>query len=239
MNKMMERELRQDFSAADSDMIKKLICCAYDVSCEMAVAVADKAFDLYGSSIPRSASSLRRLLLDVSIMVSMEQPWLNKFIDWQDLLSVEAIEGTTKEELRQNFITAVQTINTTVTPFISLNDSGTLCRQVQNYVLTHIDEAVTMKSLSVALEVDCYYVSTIFKIKTGMNLGDYLVRMKIQRAKMLLKQRGMKLAVITKMLGFRDGRTFTYMFRRHIGQTPSQYRRSLIWAQSPDSHISA
>ena len=213
----------------DTASLSKYIQCAASGSQETAGALADKALDAAGGRLPRAANALNGMLLNAATIIATERPWLDKFIDWRNLLRSQAVRGSTREEVRQRFITAIHRIQGAVAPFVRLDTCGLTSREIQTYVLTHIDEAVTVNSVGAALYFSSHYLSKKFKSQTGITLGDYITEMKVARARLLMGQGKGRVAGIAGLLGFRDVAYFSRLFREQVGKSPTEYRRSLVW----------
>ena len=221
--------LFEELFGPDTARLKEHMRYVNDAGYETAGGLADKALDTFGSNLPHAANALGSILLDVVTMLCAELPWLDKFVDWRSLLQVQAVGGATREEVRQRFITAVHRINRAIAPFVRLETCGSLSKNVQTYLLTHMDEAVTVTSLAAAMHFNTHHLSKTFKKQTGINLNDYITEMKMARARLLIGQGRSKVSVIAELLGFHDAGYFSRLFRERVGQTPTEYRRSIVW----------
>ena len=78
---------------------------------------------------------------------------------------------------------------------------------------------------------DClffYYLSTYFKNHTSENLTTYLNRVKIEKAKQLLKESDISITEISKIVGFSDHNYFSKVFKKYVAVTPTAYRRKYV-----------
>lgn len=66
-----------------------------------------------------------------------------------------------------------------------------------------------------------------FKQVTGETPGDYLAHWRVWRARCLLRHPQLALETIAQQVGYDSAITFGRAFKRHVGQTPGQYRRTL------------
>ena len=226
-----EKHLLVELFGPETATLKQYICGGHDASEIAAGAIVDKVLDAFGSHTPQATGALNDILLDIAAMVSAELPWLDKFIDWRILLQNQAVGGSDHEEIRQRFITAVHRIKKAIAPFVCMDTCGQLSKETQVYVLNHIDEALTVNSLAAAMHFNTHHLSKTFKKQTGINLGDYITEVKMARARLIIVRGRRKAAVVARLLGFRDVRYFSRLFRERIGQTPTEYRRSLVWFQ--------
>jgi two-component system response regulator YesN len=70
------------------------------------------------------------------------------------------------------------------------------------------------------------HLSTVFAQETGENFIEYLTRVRLERAKQLLKDTAMKSADIAYETGFSDPHYFSYIFKKNTGQSPREFRLS-------------
>ncbi|MBQ4265964.1 MAG: helix-turn-helix transcriptional regulator [Clostridia bacterium] len=85
-----------------------------------------------------------------------------------------------------------------------------------------------------ALGVNASYLSALFRRETGQTLSDYVARARVEQAIFLLNTTHMQIQTIAQHCGMPDVNYFTRTFRRIIGITPSQYRRSTQSEQFTD-----
>ncbi|HPU63431.1 MAG TPA: response regulator, partial [Mobilitalea sp.] len=68
-----------------------------------------------------------------------------------------------------------------------------IIRLACNYVIEHIDEKIGLAEVSDALGISKNYLCSLFKQETGENFLNYVTRMKMERAKYLLKEKDMRI----------------------------------------------
>ncbi len=73
-----------------------------------------------------------------------------------------------------------------------------------------------------------YYFSSFFKKNAGENFKDYVNRVRLSHAVTLLVSTDMKTYEIAAEVGFRDARSFTEVFSRVYGETPSAYKKRVL-----------
>lgn len=64
----------------------------------------------------------------------------------------------------------------------------------------------------------------LFKSKTGMAFGDYVISLRIENSKRLLSGSDLTVAEVGMRVGYTDCASFTRMFKRVTGQTPGAFR---------------
>jgi AraC-like DNA-binding protein len=71
------------------------------------------------------------------------------------------------------------------------------------------------------------YFSTLFKKEMGVTFSNYILNVKIDHAKRLLKNTNMSLISIAIELGFDNQSYFSNVFKKATNMTPKQYRQAL------------
>ena len=91
-----------------------------------------------------------------------------------------------------------------------------------------INLSLSLKELSGELNVHPAYLSREFsKYFDNLSFGEYVRKMRIDKAIHLLQETGHALSEIAYLTGFSDQSHFTRIFKKQTGQNPSSYRKSL------------
>lgn len=97
--------------------------------------------------------------------------------------------------------------------------------KVFQYIDQHLEEKLTLAELC---RVGCMSIPSFskkFKEQTGLTLVQYLNEKRIDRAKVLLKQKKYTLWQVAEMTGFSNTNYLLRVFKKITGQTISEYRR--------------
>lgn len=99
---------------------------------------------------------------------------------------------------------------------------------IVSYIEKHMAETIRIRALArfVYLNTNCF--SRAFKRSFGMPPHRYLIRRKMERAKVLLASSTWSIADVALALGFRHRSSFAAAFRRATRLSPSEYRRANI-----------
>ena len=93
------------------------------------------------------------------------------------------------------------------------------------YMNDHIEESITIDDLCADLHYNRSYIYRQFKKTTGSSIMSYFNKMKINRAKELLRDTKMSISDISEKLSFDDANYFSKVFKKYVGYTPSSYRK--------------
>lgn len=96
---------------------------------------------------------------------------------------------------------------------------------VIEYMKEHVEEKLIVEDICKELHYNRSYIYRQFKKTTGSSLMSYFVRMKISRAKELLRTTDMTVSDISDLLSFDSPNYFSKVFRKIAGRTPSAYRK--------------
>lgn len=77
------------------------------------------------------------------------------------------------------------------------------------------------------------YVSQLFKDEFRMNFVDYLVQLRMERAKKLLLETSDPVHEIAGKVGYTTSISFGRMFKKAVGITPGDYRKLMSMPQPP------
>ena len=93
-----------------------------------------------------------------------------------------------------------------------------------DYITSHFNSRVTLEELSGITGLSPNYLASLFKQETGMTVGEYLTKFRIDSACALLTQTDYDYLQIALSLGFCTQSYFTKVFREQTGVTPRTYR---------------
>jgi AraC family transcriptional regulator len=100
-------------------------------------------------------------------------------------------------------------------------------RAVVEYIEGHLDDSLTLDQLATAAHLSAYHFARRFKAATGLPPHQYVILRRVERSRHLLQQdRDRSLAEIAACAGFSDQSQFSHHFKRVVGVSPGQFRRS-------------
>lgn len=82
---------------------------------------------------------------------------------------------------------------------------------------------ITVEKIAQHLNLDRTYFSVIFKNKTGLSPKQYLLNYRMSIAATLITKKHIAISVVANSVGYSDLYTFSKMFKRHFGVSPSNY----------------
>ncbi|MBR5490828.1 MAG: helix-turn-helix transcriptional regulator, partial [Oscillospiraceae bacterium] len=98
--------------------------------------------------------------------------------------------------------------------------------KVQQYILEHFSEELTLKTLAEIACVSPHYFSAYFKAETGQNYKAFLTHIRMENALNMVLNSDLKTYEIAEKVGYNNVRRFVDAFRAAYGMSPSDYRKS-------------
>lgn len=96
---------------------------------------------------------------------------------------------------------------------------------IKNYVIEHY-KSVTLEDAAEMVHMNPYYISRLFKQKTGENFSDYVMSVKMHKAAELLGKNRYRTYEISDMVGYGNVKSFTRTFKRYFGKSPKEYKNN-------------
>jgi two-component system response regulator YesN len=100
----------------------------------------------------------------------------------------------------------------------------TLVKKIQTFVQKHLVEDVSLQAIADAMFMHPVHVSRIYKLETGENLSDYVFRLKMDKAALLLMNSSLKTYKIALQLGYQNPNYFNKVFKKYYSLTPQEFR---------------
>ena len=91
----------------------------------------------------------------------------------------------------------------------------------QNFAVS----TLSLKSVAEEMYVSSAYLSRLFKKHNGANFSDYLLKLRMERAREMLSGTNLPTIGIAAAVGYQNVSYFRMSFKGYFGMTPSQYRQ--------------
>ncbi len=96
--------------------------------------------------------------------------------------------------------------------------------QAKIYIENNIHKDISLFEIAEYVNINRSYFSRIFKNSTGMTPLQYMTNLRIEKAKIMLREEEISIKEISTLLGYNDMRSFIRFFKKLENQTPSEYR---------------
>ncbi|TCN25402.1 response regulator [Mesobacillus foraminis] len=101
----------------------------------------------------------------------------------------------------------------------------------KRWIRDHLDQNITIQKIASEVYLNPTYFCEYFKSQTGETVLDYVTRIRMEKARMLLVSSNFKIYAISEMVGYTDTKYFTKLFKKQYGETPSKYKESILFEQ--------
>jgi hypothetical protein len=108
-------------------------------------------------------------------------------------------------------------------------------KEVKDIIQDQIDTnlALSLKEISKDLDVNPSYLSREFsKYFENLSFGEYIRKLRIEKAIQLIHTSKHSLTEIAYLTGFSDQSHFTRIFKKHTGKNPSEFRKNALKSNS-------
>lgn len=98
-------------------------------------------------------------------------------------------------------------------------------QRIRDFVEANLEKDIRLDMMAAVCGRSTEYFVRIFKATAGVSPYQYVLNLRIERAKALLGEEGSIIADVALQCGFSHQEHLTRMFRRFTGVTPGRYRR--------------
>jgi YesN/AraC family two-component response regulator len=96
----------------------------------------------------------------------------------------------------------------------------------REYIRLHYAEgSISLNSVAEFVGLSPNHFSTVFSQETGETFIEYLTRTRLAKAGEMLKSTRAKSSEIAYSVGYSDPHYFSYVFKKNIGVSPSEFRK--------------
>jgi len=101
-------------------------------------------------------------------------------------------------------------------------------KELKEIIQDHVDTNLSLTDVSKSLDIHPAYLSREFsKHFNNLSFGEYIRKLRIEKAIELINQGTYSLTEIAYLTGFSDQSHFTRIFKQHLGKNPSAYKKEL------------
>ncbi len=98
--------------------------------------------------------------------------------------------------------------------------------QVMDYIANHYAEKIQVEDLATHVEKSKNYLSHLFKKEVGITIKEYHNHIRVREAKKLIQSTNLTIYQIAEAVGYSDYKYFSCVFKKVVGVSPQQFRRS-------------
>lgn len=140
------------------------------------------------------------------------------------ILLPESIISDVPYQYKVSLARLILSLNCRTETALELMGSERLVETAKSYIKLNLHEELKVETIASELHIDRKYLRNLFKRYTGLSTLEYLLDRRLKRAKELLETTDVSIGAIAASVGYSDQLTFSRMFKKHIGISPTEYR---------------
>lgn len=109
--------------------------------------------------------------------------------------------------------------------YICLSEENRPIREAKKYIRENYKNNISLNIVGEQIGFNGTYLSTLFKKEAKCTFSEYLMQVRMEKAKELLKETNDTVAAICEDVGYNDLKNFTKNFRTYTGLRPNEYRK--------------
>jgi len=96
-------------------------------------------------------------------------------------------------------------------------------KEALEYIKNNYNKNISVEQVAKELFLISYYFMHIFKKNVGKTFNEYLVQYRIEIAKQLLRDTKYKVFQVSELVGYKNTKYFSQLFKRETGLLPKEY----------------
>lgn len=95
------------------------------------------------------------------------------------------------------------------------------------FVEENYTKPISLEQIAHQASLSRHHCSRVFKKEVGLSFAKYLTKLRVEKAKDLLRVRGLSIAQVSASVGYKELTYFERVFKKATGCSPSIYRRKV------------
>ncbi|MCT4544294.1 MAG: response regulator [Vallitalea sp.] len=190
----------------------------------------DEVFTFFRNKLIKNYDYIDKLWNELYISIARDALRYNINLDElleNSKLNVEDISNLDSLELKKQWIIEIIEKTKMLINDERVDNNCKLISQIKEYINEHYCE----NSMSLGIVANTFnknpaYISKLFKNETGDKFLDYIIKLRINKAKELLNDVSIKTYEIAEMVGYADTSHFIKVFKKYTGMSTSEYRET-------------
>jgi YesN/AraC family two-component response regulator len=133
-------------------------------------------------------------------------------------------DANTAGELADNVCLILERMAGKIFSFQGIRHASAL-RKAERFIWENYTRKISLKEIASASGLSAPYFSTVFKNEMGENLSNYLNRLRVEKALVMLGETDTPINRISAVCGFEDQSWFSKVFKSYTGISPYDYRK--------------
>ena len=110
------------------------------------------------------------------------------------------------------------------------NDTATrdMIESIKSYIHTNFKNDISLELIADNFHFNPSYISILFKTYSKVGFKEYLIYVRIEEAKRLLRETRLKVYEIARKTGYNDVAYFVKLFKKEVGVSPNRFRSKIF-----------
>ena len=186
--------------------------------------------EIFGE-VERKKPVCKELLLEIyyTISLSLVQASVKSEISLTDWAGEDEKKFSNFDEIRSVYELkewCIRTVNNFLNNSISreAGQTNNLIERVKGFILQNLCNEISLTEIAAKVYLHPNYLSRLFKDLVGVSITEFIIKMRMEKAKEILAQPGMKVYEAANYLGYESNTHFSRIFKRVIGMSPKEYQ---------------
>jgi YesN/AraC family two-component response regulator len=164
----------------------------------------------------------------MTLMIEVRSDLNKKFSALRKMFGTgrEIIGGILKKRYLKLVIETMTEASLRISEALPLLSADSSFKRIISYVNNNYYENLRLETLAWLFNYNCAYLGKCFKKNTGKNFHTYLDTLRIDTAKEMLRNTGMKVYEISNAVGYANTDCFYGKFRKYTGKSPLVFRKN-------------
>jgi two-component system response regulator YesN len=157
----------------------------------------------------------------IELQINVDESRFDERKAWEQIFEVDTIEDM--KRIITNYLV-------TVSRYISEKrnrKSRNVIENIKEIIHRNYNENMTINEIANEVYLSTTYLCMVFKQETGETVNEYITKVRIEKAKELLKDPSYKIYDICYDIGYIEPGYFSKIFKKHTGLSPSEYREKI------------
>lgn len=207
-------QLRHLVETLDRSGLAQFISNLFEDSYDQVTATPALAYQLPHRLLEIAGGAIAEYTGRDQLTASLCTLWHQKIDDCLDL-----------KKLHQLTIDGIEAMCDAYQNYLSSGHSPAILK-AKAYINAHYREKIYLNVIADYVHLNPQYLSVLFKKETSMSVSDYIAMIRMEHARLLLRNTTDSIQMIAEAVGYPDPQYFSRRFKQTVGQSPQAYRSS-------------
>ncbi len=100
--------------------------------------------------------------------------------------------------------------------------------EIKEYIEGHFDRDLKLSFFAERYYLSKEYLSKLFREEFGFTIYEYILKVRMEKAKELLSDPEVKVLTVSVYVGYQDNNYFSRAFKTYYGVSPTEYREGVL-----------